>query len=68
MTYYEKKSITKEEVEEHFNGRYDVTTIVPVCENPYICKYAVDHDELRQLMEDLLECGEFICDIKFIKE
>jgi hypothetical protein len=64
----EKKNITKKKLNDYFKAKYEVITVVPACENPEIYKYILTFDELQQLEEDLLQCGEFIADVKLIKE
>lgn len=61
-----KKNITDKKREEYMNARYEITTVVPILDKPYMNKYLLTQDELDEFMIDYETYAEFIVEIKKI--
>jgi len=62
-----KKIITKKKLSDYMEGKYEVTSVVPLVEKPYINKRILNQEQLDQLLEGHNEYAEFLVDIKKIE-
>mgnify|MGYP006288846207 CR=1 FL=1 len=60
----EKKEISKIELDDYFNSKYEVTTVIPYVENPVIQRRILTQDEFDTLLDGYEEYAEFIVDVK----
>jgi len=58
------KEITNEERDEYANAKYEVTTVIPLVQAPYVNKYILTQEQLSQFLESYEEYGEFVIGIK----
>jgi hypothetical protein len=64
----EKEDLTKEEMNEYWDAKYEVTTVVPLVEKPYRSTRIVNQEELDELLEGYEEYAEFLVGIRRIEE
>lgn len=64
----ETEKISSGEREKYFNSNYQVTTVVPLEEGPYLNRYIFDQEQLDQFLENYDEFAEFLVEIKKIKK
>lgn len=62
-----KKIITKKKLSDYMEAKYEVTSVVPLVEKPYINKRILNQEQLDQLLEGHDEYAEFLVDIKKIE-
>lgn len=62
----EKKIISKIKLEDYVEGIYEVFSIVPLVENPYINKRVLNQEQLYEFLEGYDEYAEFLIGIKKI--
>lgn len=63
----EKKVIKKKEMKEYMDALYEVTTVVPLVDKPYVNKRVLNQDQLYDFLEGYEEYAEFLIEIKKIK-
>ena len=56
----ESRVITQADVDRYLGGRYKVTTVVPLVENPTQNTYLLDQDGLASFLEGYEEYAEFV--------
>jgi len=61
-----KKIIAKKELSNYMDAKYEVITVVPLVEKPYINKRVLNQEQLDQLLEGYGEYAEFLVGIKKI--
>ena len=59
-----KEIIPKKELKKYMNAKYEVTTIVPLVEKPYINKRILNQQQLNSFLEGYDEYAEFLIKIE----
>jgi len=59
-----KKVISKKELTEYVGAKYEVVSVVPLVEKPYVNKRVLNQEQLNQLLDGYDEYAEFLVEIK----
>lgn len=72
--FYEKiikpsseKVLSKKELKDYMEAVYEVTSVVPLVNNPYINKRILNQEQLDLFLDDYDEYAEFLVEIKKVK-
>ncbi|MGD2072950.1 MAG: hypothetical protein PVG65_05635 [Candidatus Thorarchaeota archaeon] len=63
-----KTHISKEEMEGHWNASYEVRTVVPSADDPYMKEFDICQVELNEYLRDYCDHDEFIISMNVSKE
>lgn len=64
MELEDRSETSKKTVQDYYNAKYLVKTVVPLVDNPYYKSYIFSHDEfLKFYLDDLQECAQFIVSV-----
>lgn len=64
MELEDKSETSSKTVQDYYNAKYLVKTVVPLLYNPYYKSYIFSHDEFEKFYrEDLQECAQFIVSV-----
>ncbi|MFC2163995.1 hypothetical protein ACFLT2_03225 [Acidobacteriota bacterium] len=61
-----KRTITQEQLEEYWNGHYEVKIVTPRDENPYMEEFLLDQEELDRFLENYGKQAAIIISIEFL--
>ena len=61
-----KRIISKEQLEEYWNGHYEVKIVIPMDENPYIEEFLFDQEELDRFLENYGKQAALVISIEFL--
>jgi len=61
-----KRVISQEQLEEYWNGHYEVKIVIPMDENPYIEEFLFDQEELDRFLENYGQQAALIISIEFL--
>ncbi len=62
-----KKIISKKELEEYMDAVYEVTSVVPLVEKPYMNTRVLNQEQLYEFLEGYDEYAEFLVEIRKLK-
>ena len=61
-----KRIISKRQLEEYWNGHYEVKIVIPRDENPYMEEFLFDQEELDRFLENYGKQAAIIISIEFL--
>jgi len=62
-----KRVISQKQLEEYWNGHYEVKIVIPMDENPYIEEFLFDQEELDRFLENYGQQAALIISIEFLR-
>jgi hypothetical protein len=61
-----KKIISKQQLEQYWNGHYEVKIAIPKDEDPYIEEFLFDQEELDRFLENYGQQAALVISIEFL--
>lgn len=61
-----KRVISKEQLDDYWNGHYEVKIVIPMDENPYMEEFLFDQEELDRFLENYGRQAAIIVSIEFL--
>jgi hypothetical protein len=61
-----KREISKEKLDQYWNGHYEVKIVMPMDENPYMEEFLFDQEELDRFLENYGKQAAIIVSIEFL--